>query len=112
MTAWGVTPARGRLRFCGTCGAVVAFAEERRPGVVEQAEADRATLGINVHFTLYPECRRGSTFEGEAIAACRCRRAMRLPREHGLFCARCDGLISPDVAGEPRRRSRRKGGRR
>jgi hypothetical protein len=111
MTVWGATPARGRLRFCGTCGAAVAFVEERRPGSAVQVEVNRVSLAVGAHFVLFPECCKGSTFEGSEIVACRCRRPMRLPRETGLYCARCDGLISPDVAGMPRYRSRKGGGR-
>ena len=39
MTAWGVAPARGRLRICGTCGATLAFVEAKRPGQTPDAEA-------------------------------------------------------------------------
>jgi hypothetical protein len=112
VTAWGVAPAQGRLRFCGTCGGVVGFAEERRPGRVSSAEAGGLLLAVEAHFALFPECRKGSTFEGSLISACRCRRPMRLPRAEGLFCSRCDGLISPEVAAQPQERLRpKRGGR-
>jgi hypothetical protein len=111
VTARGVVPARGHLSYCGTCGGVIAFAEEYRPGRIAQVEADRVTLAVTAHFTLFPECRPGNTFEGRTVDACRCARPMRIPREDGLFCARCDGRIAPDVAGWPRRRAGRGGAR-
>jgi hypothetical protein len=106
VTAWGIAPARGRRHYCGHCGSVLVFVEERRPASLVQAEANKLTLGVEAHFTLFPECRGASTFQGHDTLACRCRRPLRLPREEGLCCARCDGFIAPDLAGSTSGRRR------
>jgi hypothetical protein len=107
VTAWGLAPARGRLHFCGTCGATIAFAEERRPGKVVDTEAERITLATQAHLSDKPLCQSGGTFQGGEIVACRCPRSVLVQREDGLYCARCEGLIAPQVApvSQPRARS-------
>ncbi len=96
MTAWGVAPARGRFRICGVCGARLAFAEVGRAGATPEAER-RLLDAIQQHLTASASCRDASTFSGGVIAACRCERPLTLPREEGLVCARCEGLIAPEV---------------
>lgn len=112
MTAWGLTPARGRRCYCGTCGAVIVFREERRLRPDANEEADRVTLAVEAHLGSSPGCREGATFEGRTVVACRCKAPLRLPREDGLVCARCEGVIAPDVGAvtAPRRPRRRRGG--
>jgi len=111
MTAWGVAPARGRFRLCGICGARLLFVEIVRSA--ESAEAEQRLLnGIRHHLTASARCREASTFSGGVILACRCERPIPLPRDEGLICARCEALISPEVAAQPadrRTRSRRTG---
>jgi hypothetical protein len=97
VTAWGVAPARGRLRLCGHCGATLTFVELGRAGAAPEAQA-RLYAAIRLHLRTYAECCDASTFSSKVITACRCNRPMRLAREDGLLCARCEGLISPDVA--------------
>lgn len=111
MTAWGVAPAHGRLHFCGTCGAAIVFGEERRRGRVAEAEAVRITTAIQGHVRASPLCRSRGTFVGREIVACRCVRRVLLPREKGLFCARCEGLVSPDLAPASQSRVRSGGAR-
>jgi len=114
MTAWGATPARGRRCYCGTCGVVIAFREEVRLRAAMDAELDRVTLAVEGHLRSSPRCRGGGTFEGRTVGACRCEKPLRLPREDGLFCARCEGVVAPDVAAvalAPRHRRSRKGDR-
>lgn len=112
MTAWGVTPAQGRRCYCGTCGAVIAFIHEVRIRSAVDAEKDRVTLAIEGHFRSSARCRSGGTFEGETVPACRCETPLRLPRVDGLFCARCEGVVAPEVvvAIAPLRRRRRANG--
>ena len=112
MTAWGVAPARGRFRMCGICGARLVFVEVSRPGGSAEAER-RLLIAIREHLTSSARCRDASTFSSGVILACRCDRPLPLPREEGLMCARCEALISPEVAAAPidgrvnrRRRSR------
>lgn len=100
MTAWGVAPARGRFRICGTCGATLAFVEVSRPGRTPEAER-RMVAAIQEHLRSSARCRDTRTFSGGVIVACRCDRQMPLPREEGLMCARCEGLIAPQVAAAP-----------
>jgi hypothetical protein len=112
VTAWGVIPARGHRCYCGTCGLAIAFREERRLRSAVESELDRVTLVIQGHLVSSARCRAGGTFEGRVVVACRCEKPLRLPREDGLFCARCEGVVAPDVAivAAPRRRRRLKGG--
>jgi hypothetical protein len=100
MTAWGVAPARGRLKICGTCGATLAFVEARRPG--ESREADQRMLAeVEVHLRTSATCKQAETFSGGWVFACRCERPMRVRREDGLRCGRCEGLIAPIFAPRP-----------
>ena len=115
MTSWGVAPARGQLLFCRDCGAIIIFREERRPAAAAQEEADRVTLAVEKHHLASRRCRSAETFEGREIVACRCPAPMRIPRQDGLFCARCEGVMGPTVAASGTRRSRqakRQGGSR
>jgi hypothetical protein len=98
MTAWGVAPARGRLRICGTCGATVAFVESGRRTPEGAMQVIRA---IESHLLSSTRCRDASTFAGPEVVACRCLRPLPLPREEGLLCGRCEGLIAPEVAAAP-----------
>jgi hypothetical protein len=98
VTAWGVTPARGRLCYCGTCGAVIAFGEKLRRGPAANAEAGRVTSAVQSHFRESASCSKGSTFNGTEIIACRCSRSVLVNREDGLYCARCEGLVAPEVS--------------
>jgi hypothetical protein len=109
VTAWGAKPARGRLHYCGTCGATIAFGEERRPGRIAEPEADRVTAAVEAHFEKSPLCRKGETFTGIAVVACRCDRPVALAREDGLSCARCEGSVAPILASPGSRRKRRRG---
>ena len=113
MTAWGVAPARGCLVYCGRCGEQVAFHQSLRLRDLVQAEADRVTLAVQRHFRRSPLCRAAATFEGCELAACRCAEPMRIPREDGLNCARCEGLLGPHIAPPTpaKRRARRAGAR-
>ena len=113
MTVWGRAPARGCVVYCGRCGAQVAFREDRRPRALADEEAERVTLAVQKHFRVAPLCRSAGTFEGRDTAACRCDEPMRLPRGGGLYCARCEGLIAPQVAVPiaPRPRKRAGGAR-
>jgi hypothetical protein len=43
-------------------------------------------------------CAKGNTFSGAEIVACRCSRAVLVARQDGLYCARCEGLVAPQVA--------------
>jgi hypothetical protein len=111
MSSWGVTPAHGRRAYCATCGAVLMFAEENRRGRIPEVETERLTLATQRHFDTSALCRRSDgTFMGGAVLACRCERRILLPREDGLYCARCEGLVAPDVALAPPRRHARTGG--
>lgn len=112
MTAWGLTPARGHRCYCGTCGVVIVFHEERRLRSEVNEELDRVTLAVEAHLESSARCRGGGTFEGRAIVACRCKAPLVLPREDGLVCARCEGVVSPEVAGvvAPQRQRRKRGG--
>jgi len=113
VTAWGVAPARGRLVYCAGCGKEAAFHQTFRPRDLVQAEADRVTLAVQRHFRRSPLCRRAETFEGRELTACRCAEPVRIPREDGLYCARCEGLLGPHVAPPTSRRPlRRKEGSR
>jgi hypothetical protein len=98
VTAWGVAPARGRLCYCGTCGAVIAFGEKLRRGPAANAQAERVTLTVQVHFRASARCAKGGTFHGGEVTACRCTRSVLVHREEGLYCARCEGLVAPHVA--------------
>jgi hypothetical protein len=98
VTAWGVVPARGRLCYCGTCGAVIAFGEKLRRGPAANAEAARVTLAVQGHLRESARCAKGGTFNGGEITACRCSRSVLVNREDGLYCARCEGLVAPQVA--------------
>jgi hypothetical protein len=100
MTAWGTAPARGRFRICGTCGAKLAFVEASRPGGSLEAQ-HRMLSAIRDHLNSSSRCREAGTFSSGLILACRCERPMPLPREDGLKCARCEALISPEVAAGP-----------
>jgi hypothetical protein len=100
VTAWGVAPARGRFRMCGICGARLVFVEVGRPGGPPEAER-RLLIAIREHLTSSARCRDASTFSSGVILACRCDRPLPLPREEGLMCARCEALISPEVAAAP-----------
>ena len=114
MTAWGTAPARGRLRICGTCGATVAFMESSRAGRTDEA-ALRIFRAIEGHLDSSTRCRNASTFTGREVVACRCARPLPLPREQGLLCGRCEGVIAPEVAAAPpieRRNHRARGGTR
>jgi hypothetical protein len=112
MTAWGVAPARGCLVYCGRCGEQAAFHETLRPRKLAQAEADQVTLAVQRHFRRSPLCRRAETFEGRDLTACRCAEPVPIPREDGLYCARCEGLLGPHVAPRTSRRRRRREGSR
>jgi hypothetical protein len=98
VTAWGVAPARGRIRYCGTCGGAVVFGVEKRPGKLVDGEPNRITLATQEHFRGSPRCANGNTFSGSELVACRCSRAVLVAREDGLYCARCEGLVAPQVA--------------
>ena len=98
MTAWGVAPARGCAVYCGRCGEQVAFHERLRLRERADAEADRITLAVQRHLRRSPLCRRAETFEGRELTACRCAEPVPIPREDGLYCARCEGLLGPSVA--------------
>jgi hypothetical protein len=113
VTAWGVTTARGCIVYCGRCAEHVAFHESLRQRGLAQAEADRVTLAVQRHFRRSPLCRRAETFEGRELTACRCPEPVRIPREDGLYCARCEGLLGPSVAPPivRRRRTRKAGSR-
>jgi hypothetical protein len=106
MTAWGAAPAHGCLVYCGRCGEHLAFHQSMRLRELVQAEADHATLAVQRHFRRSPLCRSAATFEGCELTACRCAEPMRIPREDGLYCARCEGLLGPQVA-PPTTRKRR-----
>jgi hypothetical protein len=110
MTAWGVAPARGRFRICGTCGARLAFVEVKRPGQTTDVEG-RLFAAIREHLQVSARCRDSGTFSSGVIVACRCDRPLPLKRDEGLLCGRCEGVVSPEVAApevpEPRRRVRR-----
>ena len=105
MTAWGVAPAHGCIAYCGKCGEPVTFHEALRRRELADAEADRVTLAIQRHFRRSPLCRRSDTFEGRELTACRCAEPVRIPREDGLYCARCEGLLGPPVAPPTARRA-------
>lgn len=107
MTAWGVAPARGRLRLCGTCGATVAFVQAGRVGQTPES-TQRMLQAIESHLRASPKCGDAPTFAGREVLACRCARPLRLPREDGLMCARCEGLIAPEVAIPPSTRPNRR----
>ncbi len=108
MTAWGVAPARGRIRFCGVCGARLAFLEVGRAGATPEAHR-RLLAAVEQHLTTSAACRDATTFFGGVVVACRCERPLRLPRDEGLTCARCEGLIAPElVAGPETSRARRR----
>jgi hypothetical protein len=100
MTAWGTAPARGRLRICGTCGTTLAFVESGRPGRTPQA-ALLVIHAIESHLHSSTRCWDTSTFAGREVVACRCLWPLPLPREEGLLCGRCEGLIAPEVAASP-----------
>ena len=104
MTAWGVAPARGRLRVCGTCGATLAFVETGR-GRTPEGEL-RVIHAIGVHLESSARCRDARTFLAGEIVACRCSRPLPVPRDEGLLCGRCEGLIAPEVAAAPAPRPR------
>jgi len=112
MTAWGVAPARGRFRICGTCGARLVFVEVKRPGQTPDAEG-RLFAAIREHLQVSTRCRDAGTFASGVIVACRCDRPLPLRREDSLLCGRCEGLIAPEVAAprppEPRSRQPRGG---
>ena len=111
MTAWGTAAARGCTVYCGRCGGRVAFREELRQRDLANAERDRVTHAVQAHLDSAPLCRAAETFEGREIAACRCGNPMRLPREGGLYCARCEGLLAPEVAAPKGERGRGRKGR-
>jgi hypothetical protein len=97
MTAWGTAPARGRFRICGTCGAKLAFVENS--GVSRTPQAARRYIGaIEAHLLSSFRCRDTRTFLGGDVVACRCEQPLLIQREDGLFCARCEGLVAPEVA--------------
>jgi hypothetical protein len=56
------------------------------------------------HMSSSFRCRNTETFLGGEITACRCERQILIQREDGLRCARCEGLVAPEVAGRRRRR--------
>lgn len=113
MTAWGVAPARGHLQLCGCCGATVAFVQAGRAGQTPES-TQRTLQAIALHLRSSPKCENASTFAGREVLACRCVRPLRLPRDDGLMCARCEGLIAPEVASppSPQRNRRTTGGAR
>ena len=100
MTAWGVAPARGRFRYCGLCGARLAFVELGRAGTSEEAQA-RLMAAVDGHLKSSDGCPKAHTFSGEVISACRCERPISIARDDGLRCARCEGLLAPEVAAPP-----------
>ncbi len=111
MTTRATAPSLGRLRLCGVCGATVAFVESGRPGRRPEA-ALRFVRAVEVHLRASARCRNGSTFTAREVLACRCRRPLPLPRDEGLLCGRCEGLIAPEVAPPPRaQRNRGSSGR-
>lgn len=95
MTAWGTAPANGRFRICGTCGAKLAFVEATRPTPESQ---NRLLAIIRKHLDSSARCHNTSTYSGAVIVACRCESPMPLQREDWLVCARCEGVIAPEVA--------------
>jgi hypothetical protein len=97
MTAWSVAPARGRFRICGTCGAKLAFVEVARPSGAT-ADPKQLIAVVRRHIDSSARCHNTSTFSSGMIVACRCERPMPLPREDELVCARCEGLIAPEVS--------------
>jgi hypothetical protein len=109
MTAWGTAPARGWFQICGTCGARLVFVENSRAGRTGAAQR-RHMSAIEAHLAASFRCRDTGTFLGGEIAACRCERPMLIQRAEGLTCARCEGLVAPEVAAaapSPRQRGRR-----
>ena len=91
MTAWGVAPARGRFRICGTCGARLAFVEVKRPGQTRDAEG-RLFAAIREHLQVSARCRDAGTFFERGIVACRCERPLPLKRDEGLLCGALRGI--------------------
>jgi hypothetical protein len=63
VTAWGAAPAHGRLRFCGICGACLAFVEVGRAGASEEAQA-RLFAAIQQHLQSSAGCEKAGTFSG------------------------------------------------
>ena len=98
MTTWGRPAARGWIVYCGWCGTPIVFHQALKPKPFAEKEADRVSVAVGRHFHGSARCRRAGTFEGREIQACRCSDAVLLPREDGLFCARCEGLLAPYVA--------------
>ncbi len=91
----GPVPVAGRLRLCGECGGVVAFVELYGDGRMTDLEAARLTYATKAHKRASPACSGADTFDGRDVRACRCARPLRMEREQGLFCAKCNGLIAP-----------------
>ena len=98
MSIWGVRPAQGRLKFCGSCGASIVFVEARQAGVRGATPIEAVMAAIGVHHGASPRCRTAETFDGEWIVACRCPCVMPVARDEGLWCARCDGRVAPALA--------------
>jgi len=100
VTAWGAKPARGQFRYCDICGARLAFVPAGRAGDAPQVQ-DRLFALTQAHLQSSKRCSRAGTFSCGVIFACRCARPVRISREEGLMCARCEGLIVPECAQLP-----------
>ena len=100
MTSWNAKPARGQLRYCDVCGARLAFVPAGRAGDTPEVQAHLFAL-TQAHLQSSNGCSRAGTFSGGVIFACRCARPMRISREEGLMCARCEGLVAPECALPP-----------
>jgi hypothetical protein len=113
MTTWGLPAARGWVVYCGWCGTPIVFRQAFRPKPFVDNETARVSVAVARHFHGSARCRRAGTFEGRETLACRCSEAILLPREDGLFCARCEGLLAPYVAepGTSKRRAHVEGAR-
>ncbi len=102
MSIHGVRSAHGRLKFCGTCGTAIIFVEARVQGEHAGTPQELVTLAVASHFRASPRCSAGGTFGGGDVVACRCTRVIPVPRDDGLWCAHCDGLVSPSLTNSTR----------
>jgi hypothetical protein len=88
---------RGQLRYCNTCGARLAFVPAGRAGNAPAVQ-ERLFALTQAHLQSSAGCARAGTFSGGVIFVCRCARPLRIAREEGLMCARCEGLVAPECA--------------
>ena len=100
MTSWNAKPVRGQLRYCDVCGARLAFVPAGRAGDAPEVQ-ERLFALTQAHLQSSKGCGLAGTFSGGVIFACRCARPMRVSREEGLMCARCEGLVAPECALPP-----------